>query len=140
MKRVFWFSLVVAIGVVAVVFATMPAVAKSPAGFAGSWRGDDPDGSDLRWRIMTEPGSEGIVFHLIGSDNVCSACGGEPANLRGVGVEHDPNVLSLSFVGWGLKASDFVAGPISDTFTYNPATDTFTDEFGIEYRRAGSQD
>jgi hypothetical protein len=120
--------------------AAAPHAPPTPRGFAGNWNAIDPDGSNLRLRFKSEPGSDGFVFEINLYDDRCSACEDAPAQGHGVGVLGEENQMQFSVAWWGLRWSDAIFGPFSDSFTYDPESDTVTDSFGIVYHRSKQGD
>ena len=123
---------------VAFLLATvLPAAATSKHPFRGNWKGLDTwDDSNITYRIVEEARSGGKVFEIRGTDDRTGGwCGGGPATLKAIGVLEEENYIVLSLVWTCLAADHNVLYFLSDTFTYDPSTDTITDSTGGIFHR-----
>lgn len=97
--------------------------------------GNRRDGSQLTLSFHEQNKSGGRVYEIRGHDDVCSGCGGAPADMEGIGVLEDENTINASSVWWSVPTGDPVFYFLSGYFTYDPDTDTVTDPDGIVYQR-----
>ncbi len=132
---------VLAVAVVLLLAAALPATGASGNPFVGSWENMDVDGSHQRMSIGGGPGH----FHY--RDDGATACvpafGFVPATLRGVGefdLDSDPPTFAFT-----ADVYCHVRGPggrqllfeVSLTFSYDASTDTLSDLVGGCWWRSG---
>jgi hypothetical protein len=102
--------------------------------FRGRWTSTDFDGSHQMLDIRGA-GRTGHYALSLFDDSATTACEGSPAHLRGSGVvDGDSLVMTGTLVcrpgGNPLRFRTSLA------FTYDPGTDTLTDESGVAWDRA----
>ena len=144
MKRLALLAL--AMGVIALTAAALPAAAASRHPFRGVWRGADfYDGSNQVIKFSEEGRSGGEVFAIRGRDdrtgNWCEGNG--PAEMSAIGVLQSRTYVLVSYVGWCLPPGEGLSPAsgsdpqfISGEYTYDAATDTLTDEWGTIVHRS----
>jgi hypothetical protein len=119
-------SMLLACAVVALAVSSVAAKPSDP--FHGKWSSIDTDGSNQILAI----GGSGTLRNAILRDDFASVCGGGVAVVRGIG-----NVSGKTMSGTFMPRCAN-GTPVSETFigwTYDPATDTLTDSFGVVWSR-----
>lgn len=133
MKR---FTIILAFTAVLLLAAALPDGITNSQPFIGNWKGIDPfDGSNLTLWIVGEARSGGQVFELRENDDRTGPWCSGPAEMRAVGVLEGENSIAASMVWWCLPAGSDVLYFISDTFNYDPVTDTITSTDGTVFYR-----
>jgi len=116
--------------------AVLPAAASSRHPFRGNWRGIDVDGSTISLWIVEESRSGGKVFEIRAHDDRTGEWCGGPANMRAIGVLETDTTIATSLVWWCLPSADSWFYFLPDVLTYDAATDTIFDTFGVTYTRS----
>ena len=103
--------------------------------FVGKWNSIDTDGS---YQILTIGGGSGNSYHVRVYDFGASTCGIDPETGEILYTASIEGVLSLSngILSGTLPLYCQTAPPTFDSdaflqFTYDPATDTLVDNFGV---------
>ena len=127
MKRII--ILAMAACLVAVAIASS-ADAGRRAPFAGVWAATDAGDGSSQTLWISEDGGHFVLY-----DQLATTCDPDsPANAFGVGTLRR-NVLSVTMEAWCLSAEPTYLVSGSDTWTYDPSTDTFVDSGGAIWHR-----
>ena len=125
-----------ALGLVLASAAVLLAPAASAAGgeLAGTWTSTDTDGSH---QTLTITGSGQRVYAMTYVDEEATqACGGAQARITGPGHPDESGVLMIGRLVC-QPGGDAIGERLVLGFGYDAATDTLTDDFGIEWTRGG---
>jgi len=127
----------VALSIALLLAAAIPATASSRHPFRGNWKGTDTfDQSNMTLSIVEESRSGGQVFTIRGTDDRTGQWCGGPAKMQGLGVLDGDNSVALSLVWWCLPAGSTILYFLDDTLTYDPSTDTISDNSLTTFHRA----
>ena len=129
MKRILSLGVLV-LGVVLVLGA--PPAAAAQGDLAGTWTSIDTDGSN---QTLTITGSGARVYAMSLFDDSASLCDGAPASANGSG-RVDGEDLFMRVAAVCLPGGNRLRGVIDIAFTYDAASDTLTDSFGVVWSRA----
>lgn len=133
MKRILSLGVLVVgfvIGLVLVLGA--PPAAAAQGELAGTWTSIDTDGSNQTLTI-TGSGKRAYAVSLF-DDSATTLCDGGPALATGSGrVDGDDLFTRVAAVC--LPGGNRLRGLIEIAFTYDAATDTLTDNFGVVWSR-----
>lgn len=141
-KRLVHLFIIAALIAVAFVAIAPTALAAPPGSpFTGAWKSTDIDGSHQKLAISN--GSASGTYRLNLYDDGASVCipltgAMVPASVRGTGTASG-NVLTATLIVTCLSHPPISFGPVSQTFTYDPGTDTLTDGVGVTWFRQGSR-
>ena len=149
MNRIFGLGVIATLLGTSLVLGAPPATA-AQGPLAGTWTSTDTDGSN---QTLTITGSGRRAYAVTYFDDAAtSLCDGAPAMVTGSGrVDGRPVVVVALVPGWGGVAGDDLCtrgaatclpggnrlrGVITIDYTYDAASDTLTDAFGIVWSRA----
>lgn len=127
-----------------VALQTPPSVPAS--GLEGTWVATEDDGSTLTATFQLS--GDGVV-EMLEVDDYASVCSGAPSTMTGTGgLESDTMLVipePILTCDDGSRPEALSGPPLEEqlqnlTFTYDPGTDTLTDNFGMVWSREGSED
>lgn len=109
------------------------AASAAPGPLAGTWTSIDGDGSH---QTLVVTGNGQHAYSMVYTDDAASdACQGNPARLSGPGfVDGSDLHMQASLVC--LPGGNPIQGRLGLTFSYDSATGTLMDDFGIEWSRS----
>ena len=121
---------------------TVPASAWFRSNFQGTWKGvDASDGSTIRLRIREHLDSFHMVYE-IGAEAAHASWCPTGARMSAIGVLQAKGQLAVSLIWWCGGARRVLIPPAgsdpslaTDTYTFDEATDTFSDMSGTIYHR-----
>jgi hypothetical protein len=131
----------IAIALMLVLAATLPAAAAPPNPFTGAWESTDSDGS---YQLLTIGGGPAGTHHTRYYDFGASVCGLDPvthqpiyaASATGTLTEAGNNQVSGSFQVICQARPPYPLPYLSQlAYTYQPATDTLIDIWGVTWTR-----
>jgi hypothetical protein len=133
MKNRFGLFVIIAVSLIMATFVSRAGAASDP--FVGSWTSTDTDGS---YQILTIGGGSDSLYHVRYYDFGASTCGLDPTTgeiLYAASIEGTLS-LSNSRLSGTLPLYCQTAPPTFDSnaflqYTYDPATDTLIDSFGV---------
>ena len=110
-----------------------PSAAAAQGPLAGTWTSVDGDGSA---QTLNVSGSGTRAYSVVYRDEeATSACGGNPAQVAGPGYVVGEDLLTVGTIVCVPGGNSL--GRIEIFYDYDAATDTLTDQFGIQWYRVG---
>ena len=132
MKRIFGLGVIATLLGTSIVLGPLPATA-AQGPLAGTWTSTDTDGSN---QTLTITGSGRRAYAVAYFDDAAtSLCDGAPAMVNGSG-RVDGDDLFTRGAATCLPGGNRLRGVITIDYTYDAASDTLTDAFGIVWSRA----
>jgi hypothetical protein len=132
MKRIFGLG-VVTIGLVTSLVLGAPPATAAQGELAGTWTSIDTDGSNQTLNITwSGKGAYAVAYF---DEAAGTLCGGAPAMANGSG-RVDGNTLFTRGAAVCLPGGNLLHGVIGIDYTYDAASDTLTDNFGVVWSRA----
>ena len=132
MNRIFGLGVIATLLGTSLVLGAPPATA-AQGPLAGTWTSTDTDGSN---QTLTITGSGRRAYAVTYFDDAAtSLCDGAPAMVNGSG-RVDGDDLFTRGAAVCLPGGNRLRGVITIDYTYDAATDTLTDAFGIVWSRA----
>jgi hypothetical protein len=126
---------VIAVGLLVIITAFVSSARAAPDPFVGYWTSTDTDGS---YQILTIGGGSSSSYHIRVYDFGASTCGLDPETGDFLYAASIEGTLSLSngMLSGILPLYCQTAPPTYDgnafiQYTYDPATDTLVDNFGV---------
>src|SRR5690242_6575445 len=106
----------------------------APGPLAGTWTSVDTDGSNQTLYVMGT-GSHAYAMVYV-DDEATGACDGSPAKVTGPGYTFGDEVVLVGALTCTPGGNPF-RSRIVLTYTYDGASDTLSDNFGIVWERMG---
>lgn len=132
MNRIFGLAVIATLLGTSLVLGAPPATA-AQGPLAGTWTSTDTDGSN---QTLTITGSGRRAYAVTYFDDAAtSLCDGAPAMVTGSG-RVDGDDLFTRGAATCLPGGNRLRGVITIDYTYDAASDTLTDAFGIVWSRA----